>query len=176
LTPPISSQEVGRAGGAQRHGTAVSGGARGGARRLAGGRGRPARGRLAPDRPRLDRPLRARRTHRTRRPLPPPVLVPAPDRCRDRSTDLRAAQGTPGLGSPPDRIPTHAPGRGPGALAFVHLPVPASAPADRAPAPAQAPRRVPPLGAGASDAAVADGRDGRGSASRRHRAEGGHRS
>lgn len=43
--------------------------------------------------------------------LPPPVLVPAPDRCRDRSTDLRAAEGAPGLGSPPDRIPTHAPWR-----------------------------------------------------------------
>jgi hypothetical protein len=64
-------QEVGRAGGAQRHGTAVPGRARGHPGRLEGRRGRRAPRRLPPGRPRLDRPLRARGSGLARRPITP---------------------------------------------------------------------------------------------------------
>ena len=100
-----------------------------------------------------------------------PAALPAPDRARGRGADLRAAARAPRLGTAADRAPARPARRRSGALALEHLPVPEAPPADRAPAPSQAPRRVPPVGARASDAAVADGRDGRRRARRRHRAQ-----
>src|SRR6266513_5189 len=145
--PRSAGEEVGRAGGAQRHGTAVPSGARGGAGRLEGGRGGPPGGGFPPDPPRMDRPLRARRPVLACRPVPPAKQLPTSDGRRGRSGDLRAPQGAPWVGAPPDRAPAGSRRGGAGPVPLVDLPMPAPPRPHRAPPPAQTPRRVPPVGA-----------------------------
>ena len=60
-------------------------------------------GRLAPERAQLDRPLRAGRPRRARRPVAPPEHVPAPDLAEIEATDLRDSTRASRLGAPPDR-------------------------------------------------------------------------
>lgn len=46
---------------------------------------------VSPERPQLDRALRARRLSRTRGPFAPTEHLPASDRCQDGGPDLREA-------------------------------------------------------------------------------------
>src|SRR5919106_5070031 len=165
---------VGRAGGAERRGAEVPSGPGGGPGWLEGDRGRRPPGRVPPERAQLDRPLRGRRARGARRSVPSPERLSPPDPRRDGGPDLRAPTGASGLGTPPDRASARPPRGGAGALSLGDLSVPATPRADRAPPPPQASRGVPALGAGATDAAVADGRDGWGRARGRLGAQGRH--
>src|SRR6058998_1284430 len=129
-SPSPRGVEVGRAGGAERHGTAVPSGAGSGAGRMEGGGGRPPVRRVAPERPRLDGPLRARRPVLPGRSVAPPGELPPSDRCRDRGHDLRA---------PPHRAPSGEGRREPGPVPLLDLPVPEAPRPGRAPEEAQAP-------------------------------------
>jgi hypothetical protein len=167
LLPRSRAKEVGRAGGAERHGTAVPGRTRRRSGRVEGGRGRPPRRGLPPERPRMDRALRAWGAVLARRPVAPAEQLPPPDPRRDRGPHLRAAPRTPRVGTEADRTPPQQ-GRGRArAVALVHLQVPAAPRPHRAQAASKASRGLPALRARAAHAAVADGRDGRRDALRR---------
>src|SRR5919106_1581793 len=149
---------VGRAGGAERRGAEVPSGPGGGPGWLEGDRGRRPPGRVPPERAQLDRPLRGRRARGARRSVPSPERLSPPDPRRDGGPDLRAPTGASGMGTPPDRASARPSRGGAGALALGDLPLLATPRPDRAP---EAAGGVPAVGAGATDAAVADGRDGR---------------
>src|SRR5919109_4320133 len=102
---PGGGEEVGRAGGAERHGTAVPSGAGGGAGRMEGGGGGPPGGGLPSEPPRLDRPVRTRRPVGPGRPVPSSRQLSPSDRRPGRGDDLRGSTGAPRVGTEADRAP-----------------------------------------------------------------------